>query len=243
MRWRGGARRAIPYLVSATAGFLVAYLIVAFVVFPATIIPSDTKVPEVLGMRYDEAAARLTRIGFRPVNGESRFHASAPAGTVLDQTPGPGSVEPKGADVILDVSAGPRRGEVPNVVGMTRAQAELALENAGLDVGDVIDVRANTPRGQVVASRPVAGTRVALPSPVTLTVSLGPASVEVPDVVGAEYPRARSLLEQLGLRIGEITIDSTSLAGANMVIAQSPAAGRAVSAGATVTLTISGRAP
>jgi eukaryotic-like serine/threonine-protein kinase len=241
VNWRGGARRAIPYVIAATAGFVFAYLIVAFFVFPATIIPSDRKVPNVVGLRYEEAASRLSSEGFRASTGEQRFHASAPAGTVLEQEPPPGAVEAKGAEVVLHVSAGQRRGEVPNVVGMTRQQAELAIENAGLDVGDIEEIRSNTPRGTVSSSRPVAGTRVAIPSSVTLIVSVGPASVDMPDVVGESYPRARTVLEQLGLRIGDVTVDSASLAGGNIVIAQSPAAGRAVGAGSRVTLTISGR--
>ena len=241
MRWRGGARRAIPYVIAATAGFVLSYLIVAFFVFPATIIPSDRKVPNVVGMAYDEAAKRLTADGFRAATGEQRFHASAPTGTVLEQEPPSGSVEAKGAEIVLHVSSGQRRGEVPNVVGMTRQQAELAIENAGLDVGDVEEIRTNTPRGTVSASRPVAGTRVTVPSSVTLTVSVGPASVDMPDVVGENYSRARTVLEQLGLRIGDINVDSTSLAPGNTVIAQTPAAGRAVGAGSRVALTISGR--
>jgi beta-lactam-binding protein with PASTA domain len=241
VRWRGGARRAIPYVIAATAGFVLSYLIIAFFVFPATIIPSDRKVPNVVGMTYDEATKRLTSDGFRAATGEQRFHASAPNGTVLDQDPPAGSVEAKGAEVLLHVSSGQRRGEVPNVVGMTRQQAELAIENAGLDVGAVEEIRTNTPRGTVSASRPVAGTRVTVPSSVTLTVSVGPASVDMPDVVGEGYSRARTVLEQLGLRIGDVNVDSASLAPGNTVIAQTPAAGRAVGAGSRVALTVSGR--
>jgi len=241
VRWRSSARRAIPYVVAATAGFVLSYLIVAFFVFPATIIPSDRKVPNVVGMTYDEAARRLTAVGFRAASGEQRFHASAPPGTVLEQDPPEGSVEAKGAEIVLHVSSGQRRGEVPNVVGMTRQQAELAIENAGLDVGAVEEIRSTQPRGTVSASRPVAGTRVTVPSSVTLTVSVGPASVDMPDVVGESYSRARTVLEQLGLRVGDVNVDSTSLAPGNTVISQSPAAGRAVGAGARVALTVSGR--
>ena len=241
MRWRSGARRAIPYVVAATAGFVLSYLIVAFFVFPATIIPSDRKVPNVVGMTYDEAARRLTAVGFRAASGEQRFHASAPPATVLEQEPPEGAIEAKGAEIVLHVSSGQRRGEVPNVVGMTRQQAELAIENAGLDVGAVEEIRSTQPRGTVSASRPVAGTRVTVPSSVTLTVSVGPASVDMPDVVGESYSRARTVLEQLGLRVGDVNVDSTSLAAANTVISQSPAAGRAVGAGARVALTVSGR--
>ena len=52
-------RGALPYAVAAISGFLIAYLIVAFVVFPAGVIPGNAKVPNVTGLLYDDAARRL----------------------------------------------------------------------------------------------------------------------------------------------------------------------------------------
>jgi beta-lactam-binding protein with PASTA domain len=235
---RGRARRAIPYLIAATSGFLLAYLVVALFVFPARIIPNDKRVPNVVGMPVEDAARRLIAAGLRAKTGEERYHQSAPSGTVLSQNPAPGTVEAEGTDVVLNVSLGQRRGEVPPLIGLTRAQAEVALDNAGLDVGEVTEVRDDTPRGQVVSSRPGVGERVPIPSAVALTVSLGPATVQVPDVVGQTYPQARALLEQLGLRIGRVSVDSFSLLPPNSVISQTPAAGRAVVAGTTVSLSV-----
>jgi beta-lactam-binding protein with PASTA domain len=239
VNWRGVARRAIPYLIAATSGFLIAYLAVAFLVFPPRIIPNDERVPNVVGMSVEEATRRLTAIGFRARNGERRFHASAPNGTVLGQTPPAGSVEAEGTDVVLDVSLGQRSGEVPPIVGLTRTQAEVALDNAGLNVGDVREIRDDAPRGQVLASDPSPGQRVPIPTAISLTVSLGPATVAIPDVTGQSYARARALLEQIGLRVGRVTVDETSLLAPNTVIAQSPAAGRSAIAGTSVSLTVS----
>ena len=239
MNWRGVARRAIPYLIAATSGFLIAYLVVAFFVFPARIIPNDQRVPNVVGMSSEEATRRLTSVGFRARPGEKRFHASAPNGIVLAQTPPAGSVEAEGTDVVLDLSLGQRSGEVPPVVGMTRTQAEVALDNAGLNVGEVREIRDDAARGQVVASDPAPGQRVPIPTAVSLTVSLGPATVAIPDVTGQSYPRARALLEQLGLRVGRVAVDSLSLLAPNTVIGQSPAAGRSVTMGTAVSLTVS----
>ena len=239
MNWRGLARRAIPYLIAATSGFLIAYLVVAFFVFPARLIPNDERVPNVVGMSLQEAQRRLTSVGFRARAGERRFHESAPNGTVLAQVPPPGGVEPEGTDVVLDVSLGQRSGEVPPVVGLTRSQAEVALEHAGLDVGEVQEVRDAAPRGQVLASDPAPGQRVPIPTAVALTVSTGPATVAIPDVTGQPYPRARVLLEQLGLRVGRVVVDEASLVSPNTVVGQSPAAGRTVTAGTTISLTVS----
>ena len=126
------------------------------------------------------------------------------------------------------------------LVGLTRQQAELALQSAGLAVGKVAEVRSSSPRGQVLSSAPPEGSRVPVPSAVSLRVSTGPAIVNVPDVTGQGYAEARSLLGQLGFVVGTVTVDSSGRFPPNTVVAQSPAAGRPVTAGSTINLTIAG---
>ena len=147
MTLRGSARRSIPYLVAIMSGFLLAYLIVAFFIFPAHLVTSDTKVPNVVGQTYDAAAAQLQKAGFVPQRGEQRFTAGAASGQVLGQTPLPDAVEPHGTRIVLDVSQGQRTATVPQIIGMTRQQAELALQNAGLEAGDVTQRESPSPRG------------------------------------------------------------------------------------------------
>src|SRR5690606_21345809 len=50
---------------------------------------------------------------------------------------------------------------VPSLTGMSRAAAVKALERAGLTAGDVTKVDSRRRIGQVVATRPAAGVRVA----------------------------------------------------------------------------------
>ena len=243
MNWRGLVRRSLPYLISATAGFVLAYVIVASFVFPRRLTSSEVKVPNVVGLSYDEARRRLAELNLVAATGEQRYHASAPVGTVLEQSPRADGAEAQGTTITLDVSRGQRRGEVPAVVGLSREQAELAIENAGLDLGQVNERSNRAPRGQVIESRPPEGSRVPVPSPVDLTVSGGPATVGVPDVVGESYSQARALLVQLGLAVGTVRYDSLSLVPANTVIGQTPAANSYAPAGSAVSLTVAGRAP
>jgi serine/threonine-protein kinase len=240
VKWRKLGRRARPFVVTAAGGFLSAYLLVALFIFPNRSVASDQPVPNVTGIAYTEAVERLAQAGFKAAKGEQRYQATAPKGAVLAQTPEPGTIEPKGATVVLDLSRGQQLGEVPRLVGLTQQQAEIALGNAGLDVGEVSTLKSNAPRGQVLASSPVAGKSVPLPSPVNLTVSEGPATVMVPDVMGQDYNQARALLFQLGFQVGHVTVDSSGRFAPNTVIGQSPAASSNAPAGTTVSLTISG---
>lgn len=239
-RGRGMARRSIPYLAAATGGFVLAYLVVALFIFPARLVSSDLPVPNVTGIDWAAAKAKLETAGFKVARGEQRYTTGAPEGAILSQSPAPGSIEPKGSAVVLDVSRGQRSGEVPRLVGLTRQQAEMAIQNAGLDIGDVTAMADDAPRGQVLSTSPEAGARVPIPSAVSLVVSDGPGTVHVPDVTGQDYASARSLLGQLGFVVGRVTVDTASTFPPNTVVGQSPAANSSAPAGATITLTIAG---
>ena len=171
MTWRSRVRTSLVYLVSMVAGFSLAWLIVAFVVFPAGVVPRDVKVPNVTGLMYDEASQRLAQAGFKTEQGESRYTASAPKMTVLEQSPPPGAREGIGGTITLVVSGGQRTATVPAVTGMTRIEAQALLEKDGFDIGDVGEANSNAPRGTVIATRPAAGSQVSVPSSISLVLS------------------------------------------------------------------------
>jgi eukaryotic-like serine/threonine-protein kinase len=238
--WRGGFRRFLPYVIAMAGGFMIAYLVVAFVVFPSGVVPRDEEVPSVVGLMFDDAEQELIRKGFRPERGETRFHGTAPRMTVLEQNPPPGSRELVGARVTLAVSGGQQMGTVPTVIGMTREQAEVVLETAGFSVGEIIEQASQQPRGEVVETRPAAGSQAPMPSPVTLVLSGGPSVLRVPDLVGRSVGEARRLLEQIGLVVGDVTSEGP---GNGFVIGHSPEPGTSIAAGSRVNLRIAGEAP
>ena len=243
MTWRGRLRRMLPYLLALVGGFMLAYLVMAFFVFPAGVIPRDLPVPNVIGLAYSDAVRQLEQVGFVAERGEQRFHNAAPRGSVLDQQPAPGTDETAGTRVLLIVSAGQRIGTIPGVIGMTREQALTALETAGFRVGQVAERASNEPRGAVIDSRPRPGVQAPMPSDVSLVVSAGPTMVVVPDVIGRPLDDAKILLQQVGLTIGEITwaTGSAITDAAAVVVSQSPAAGSETPMRTRVSLTAGSR--
>jgi eukaryotic-like serine/threonine-protein kinase len=220
VNWRATSRRLLPYALVAAGGFLLAYLFVAFVIFPVQIVPDDAKVPQVVGLLFDEAVTRLDAAGFKAKRGEERFVELAPKSTVLAQSPPPGATEPRGTEVILDVSAGQRQVQVPSIVGMAQSVAADAIDKAGLELGSVTERESQSARGAVLEITPSAG--------------------NAPDVVGQPYAAARAMLEQVGLRLGDVITDSLSTAAApQTVISQTPAAGSRIAPGSKVSLSIS----
>ncbi|MGA0122543.1 MAG: Stk1 family PASTA domain-containing Ser/Thr kinase [Gaiellales bacterium] len=127
---------------------------------------------------------------------------------------------------------------VPEVVGLTQAEAVAALQRVGLDALVIPVEDAEAPEGEVLAQRPVAGQLLAEGSVVEIEVATAPGVVAVPNVVGASLEEARSALEaaKLIVRILEAASDSVP---AGSVIAQSPSAGVELKPGSTVEITVS----
>lgn len=239
MNWRSWSRRSIPYLVVGIGGFLLAYVFIFLFAFRSDVIPDDTIVPNVVGQLYEDAAATIEKAGFYAQQGEQRISKTAPKGSVLQQDPPGGSRHKKGTDIVLAISLGKKEAVVPQIIGLTPQQARVAIENAGFQMGRTLELPSDYPRGTVFQVEPLPGTQIDLPALVNFTVSAGPATVQVPDLVGRSVPDARSALEQMGLRLGSIGRDTSSTQLENSVLRQSPPAGATVSAGATVGVVVS----
>ena len=239
MNWRALPRRAFPYLIAVAGGFLIAYTAVFLFAFPAEVLPDDGILPNVVGKTFADASATLQKEGFPAQQGESRFHKSLPANVVLQEDPPAGSRQKRGTNVVLALSAGQKSTEVPVTTNMSQQQARISIENTGLVMGNVSEQLSDAPRGLVIATSPPAGTKVELPGTVDIVLSKGPATVMMPDFYGRSVGEARSMVEQLGLRIAGVSRDTSSLQPENTVIRQLPAAGQSISAGGPVSLTVS----
>lgn len=239
MNWRGWSRRSIPYLVVGVGGFLLAYVFIFLFAFRTDVVPDDAIVPDVVGKLYEDAAGEIEKAGFYAQQGEQRISKTAPKGSVLQQDPPGGSRQKKGTDITLALSLGRKEAVVPQVIGLTPQQARVAVENAGFQMGRTIELPSDYPRGTVFQVEPPPGTQLDLPAEVRFTVSAGPATVQVPDLVGRTVPDARSALEQIGLRLGSIGRDTSSIQIENTVLRQSPPPGSTTSSGATVGIVVS----
>jgi beta-lactam-binding protein with PASTA domain len=129
---------------------------------------------------------------------------------------------------------------VPNVVGLTQAAATTAITNAGLVVGTVTQQNsANVPAGSVINQNPAANASVAPGSSVSLVVSIGPANVTVPNVVGLSQAAATTAITNAGLVVGTVTQQNSANVPAGSVISQNPAANASVAPGSSVSLVVS----
>ncbi len=134
--------------------------------------PADVTVPNVTGFTTPKASNALGKEGLE-VTPKEEASDTVPAGQVIRTDPPAGAQISKGETVTLIVSTGPSTVAVPNVVGLTTAQATSRLESAGFVVfPQTKTVLSPADDGRVVEQSPTANTTAAKGSRVTITTGV-----------------------------------------------------------------------
>ncbi len=133
---------------------------------------------------------------------------------------------------------------VPGVTGLSREQARLSLEEAGLTLGRVREEEIeDAPPGTVARQHPEAGARVLKGSDVELVIAAARLPerkvVKVIQVVGLLLADAEANLRAIGLQVGEVEEVFDDEASASKVVKQSIQAGTEVAEGQSVDLWVS----
>ena len=118
------------------------------------------------------AAERLRRDGFDPQI-VTKADEREPLGHVLAQSPEPGSLLRRGEAVRLTVSTGPPLVAVPDLLGTTMAQANIAMIRAKLHPKFAAKITEDAPN-TVVQEIPAPGSRVRERGVVLIVISTGP---------------------------------------------------------------------
>ncbi len=127
---------------------------------------------------------------------------------------------------------------VPSVRGLSVASAKSALRADHLVVGsEVKQASTSIKKGQVIGTKPAAGSTEPKNTKVQLIVSSGAGNTTVPNVTHQSLSTAESLLRQAGLKWTTEMVSSA--APLNEVVRQSPAANSRATRGQTVTLFVS----
>lgn len=126
--------------------------------------------------------------------------------------------------------------EVPNVVGMQRAEAEGRLEEREF-VPEARRIVSERPPGTVVEQRPEPGTLYGERGIVVISVARDPLRTEVPDVSGLKTPRALTRLRAAELRPRAQAVQSQEPEGT--VLRQLPAPGTEVPTGSPAIVVVS----
>jgi len=133
----------------------------------------DGTVPDVVGRTQAAAESLLKTNNFIPEVKEASSDTVA-KGTVISQSPSANGKATKNSVVTITVSSGAGDVSIPNVVGLTAAQASNQLGQAGFTVTTTSQSSSTNPTGTVISTNPTAGTKAAKGSTVAIVVSTGP---------------------------------------------------------------------
>ncbi len=130
--------------------------------------------------------------------------------------------------------------DVPDVMGKTAEEAQLAIEQAGFKVGEVKNVYDDSAEpGTVVAQSPKGGDKAEKGSKINIDISQGSEEIEVPDVSGMTLDEARKAITVAGFSVGETTKEYSDSVEEGKVIKQTPTGKTMAAQGSKVDLVIS----
>ena len=182
--------------------------------------PVSTAMPDLSGMDYEDAAARLKDRGFGNIV-LIKTVSSSPVGTVLGQSPKAGDSFISGQSAELTISGGSTM--VPDLTGRSHEEAGTLLKESSLTEGTPVYVEVTDVAqvGQVLAQMPAVGTMAVLDAPVTLTVGIesepyqGELSLDLP---AADHDRVLRVTLELD---GEERVEyegTAAAAGGNVLV-------------------------
>ena len=249
--WPIWLKIALPAVLSLLIvfGALLATGVIKFSLFSSEIVVPEgmVVVPDVENMDKDEAINEIQTNKLVVSTGGNITSKYIEAGKIVLQDPTGGTYLQENGTVVLTISRG--TGEVveakdgistvPYVIWDKKEDAIDKLKKAGLKEPDIVEKYDDAvAEGSVISQSEEPGKQVPEGTKITLTISLGPESFEMPDVVGTAYEQAKNTLSSKGL---SVTVEYTKndSVSENSVVSQSISAGKKVKRGDSVVLTVS----
>jgi len=196
-------------------------------------------VPNVVGMTQSAAETTIIGAGLTVGTVTQHYSDTVAAGNVISQDPVAGTAADVGSSINLVISLGEST-TVPNVVGMTAADANAAITSVGLKpVNGGNEFSSTVAAGLVSSQIPAGSTEVNIGSTVTYKVSSLLGKPTVPNVVGMAASDANTAIINANLVVGAVTTKYSDTVDSGKVISQSPAAGKMVAIGSKVKYIIS----
>ncbi|KOR51151.1 Stk1 family PASTA domain-containing Ser/Thr kinase [Clostridium botulinum] len=134
--------------------------------------------------------------------------------------------------------SGGKKVEVPNVVGLTKEEAEKVLSEKKLKLVVAQKVKNEKKEGTIIESYPKSGEKVAENSEVRVSISSGNVVV-VPNLKGMELEAAKKAIQDLKLKVGNVKYEFNDNVASGKVISQTPDIDAELKEGEEISLVIS----
>ncbi len=182
------------------------------------------EIPDIVGKELVDAKQLLRdeRLNLRVIN--YLYNSEYPNGTIISQQPAAGQKRKVNSEVEVVVSKGPQLVRVPNLVGKNQLEAELALEETGLTLGEIlVDSSPEYPEGVVIKQLPDKNTQIEHGASVSITLNVTSANlVKIPNFIGRPLSEVRTDLITLGLVFNQATPTPSNIYPEGVIIDQRP---------------------
>ncbi len=193
----------------------------------------------VTGMSFDLAKEKLEELGLSVT---ATYQTSkVEKNQVIGQDIEAGTSVLSGSVVELMVSSGQDGVVIPDVSGLSEAEARVKLENEGFVVETDESASNVVDKGNVISQIPGAGESWQKGGTVTIYISTGPSedTVEVPDLKNLTEAQAREVLTTINLTWNTISEENSDTVPVGCVISQSVAPGSTVNEGEAIDFVLS----
>ena len=203
----------------------------------------EVAVPDLAGMTYEEAEAKLKELGLVIAKGEDISSADIEQGRVVSQMPVKDTNVKKGKTITVRLSSGPGEIEVPDLTNMTFDEAKAALEALGLKIINGGDTFSETiEKGKIANQSPKALEMAKNGEAVTVYISAGPEEKDglVPNLVGSAYTgrdAMDAILAEFDFVLGDVT-EEESDETPGTIIRQDPIGGSTAEKGSYINIVI-----
>jgi len=239
-----GVSVIIVMLISLIISFVVSFF-GYFYIFPEIEKNRYVRVVDIRNMPISEASKKLESIGLRYEIVEQIESGDIPSGYVILQQPLPKTMVKKGSEVLVVLSKGVPTVEVPDVKLKSVEEAKKLLIEVGLKIGEIKEIESQeVEKEKVVSTEPQSGVEVKKGTVVNLIVSKGKPMLQqvkkeikkvvVPNIVNKSLIEAKNILEQYGLKLGNIKKVCDEDKDFDIVISQTPKAGSTVVQGSKI---------
>ena len=200
-----------------------------------------TTVPDVVNREESEAEQMIRDANLTVAHGEAQYDDNVAEGNVISSNPVAGTEIEEGQTVTIVVSLGQKPATVPDIRGMSAADAEAALSAEGLVGSASEDYSDTVEAGKVISQDVDPNSEVDKGTTVSYVVSLGPETkyVTVPPLSNCTEDEARQKLTDAGLKVGTVDTAYSSMVSEGYVISQTASAGSSVEEGTSVGFTVS----
>jgi|GEM_PF-491441 serine/threonine-protein kinase len=220
-------------------------LFTAFVVMNLALKGGEVTLPDLRGKAFSAAASELRQAGITLKMDDERYSNSQLKGCVLQQDIPGGTRIKRGRTVYVVVSKGSATVTIPDLAGLSRRQAEILLQQNGLNLDSATLIPGAAPAEAVLAQFPEAGSSRAQGTGVQLLVSQGPQAQRwvMPSLAGRALETAQAAASAMGLVLKDVAQEDRPGAEPGSVLTQSLQAGSPVAAGDELSLVVArGRA-